>query len=338
MPDRRALLLGRASEFARVTLANVRREYPRHFQMTLPGPVPLPSRPRELNPAFYGCFDWHSAVEMHWVLVRLLREAPDAVPAGQIRAVLDEHLTAGAISTEAAHIGQYGGGARPYGWSWALALTHELAGWDDPDARRWAAHMQPLADLFTPRFVAWLPQATYPVRQGAHYNSAFSLHRALGYARSLEDTALLDTITATALRWFGSDAGYPGDWEPDGIDFLSPALCEAALMADLLPAAEFVPWLDRFLPGLADERPAALFTPAVVSDDSDGQIAHLHGLNLSRAWCWRRLAQTLPADDPRVPPMYAAAERHAEPELDRTSGTDYTIEHWLACYAVLYLT
>jgi hypothetical protein len=338
MTDRRALLLDRAGEFARVTLANVRREYPHIFWMQLPGPTVLPSRPRELNPAFYGCYDWHSAVEMHWLLVRLLRVAPDAVPAGEIRAVLDEHLTAAAIATEAAHIDEYGGGSRPYGWGWALALTHELAGWDDPDARRWAAHMRPLADLFTTGFIAWLPKATYPIRQGAHYNGAFGLHRALGYARSLADSTLLDTITATARRWFGADADYPGGWEPSGADFLSPALCEAVLMADLLPADEFVPWLDRFLPGLADELPAALFTPAVVSDDSDGQIAHLHGLNLSRAWCWRRLAEALPADDPRVPPMYAAAERHAGPGLGKASGTDYMVEHWLACYAMLYLS
>ncbi|HEY1627219.1 MAG TPA: DUF2891 domain-containing protein [Streptosporangiaceae bacterium] len=338
MTGRHALLLDRAGEFARVTLANVRREYPRFLLMILPEPMPVPIRPRELNPAFYGCYDWHSAVEMHWVLVRLLRLVPDAVPAEEIRAVLDEHLTADAIATEAAHMSVHGGGTRPYGWSWAMALTHELASWDDPDARRWAEHMRPLADLFTTRIVKWLPKATYPIRQGAHYNSAFSLHRELGYARSLADTALLDTITETALRWFGSDAGYPGEWEPDGADFLSPALCEAVLMADLLPAADFVPWLDRFLPALGDERPASLFTPAVVSDDSDGQIAHLHGLNLSRAWCWRRLAEALPDSDPRVPLLYAAAKRHAGPEMNKASGTDYMVEHWLACYAVLYLT
>ena len=198
--------------------------------------------------------------------------------------------------------------------------------------------MAPLAELFTTRFTAWLPKATYPIRQGTHGNSAFGLQRSLGYARSLADTALLDTITATARRWFGSDTDYPGAWEPDGADFLSPALCEAVLMADLLPPAEFAPWLDRFLPGLAGQQPASLFTPAIVSDDSDGQIAHLHGLNLSRAWCWQRLARALPAGDPRIPPMHETAERHAEPELSKASGTDYMVEHWLACYAVLYLT
>jgi hypothetical protein len=275
---------------------------------------------------------------MHWLLVRLLRVAPDAVPADEIRAVLDEHLTAAAIATEAATIGTYGGGSRPYGWSWALTLTHELATWDDPDAARWAASMRPLAELFTTKFQAWLPKATYPVRQGAHFNDAFGLQRSLAYARSRPDTGLLDTITDTALRWFGRDVDYPGDWEPDGADFLSPALCEAVLMADLLPAGEFRPWFDRFLPGITDGKPGSLLTPAIVSDDRDSQIAHLHGLNLSRAWCWRRLAESLPAGDPRVPVMLATASAHAEPELDHASGTDYMVEHWLACYAVLYLS
>lgn len=338
MTDRHALLLARADEFARVTLTNVRREYPRDFRMSLDGPITLPSRPRDINPAFYGCFDWHSAVEMHWLLVRLLRTIPDAVPATEIRAVLDEHLAEDAIVIETATISTYGGGSRPYGWGWALTLTDELSTWDDPDALRWAANLRPLAEMFTERFLSWLPKATYPIRQGAHFNGAFGLQRCLAYARSLPDTALLDVITDTAMRWFGRDADYPGDWEPDGADFLSPALCEAVLMADLLPADEFRAWFDRFLPGLADGKPEQLLTPAIVSDDNDGQIAHLHGLNLSRAWCWRRLAARLPAGDPRVPIMLAAASAHAEPELDQASGTDYMVEHWLACYAVLYLS
>ncbi|HEY3609662.1 MAG TPA: DUF2891 domain-containing protein [Pseudonocardiaceae bacterium] len=328
------LLLDRADEFARVTLTNVRREFPHDFRMVQRQPGGLPDRPSDLHPAFYGCFDWHSCVEMHWLLVRLLRVVPDAVPAAEIRAVLDAHLTKAALATEAETFRTHGGGSRPYGWSWALALTHELATWDDPDAQRWAAAMRPLADALTSAFLAWLPKATYPIRQGAHFNGAFGLSRALDYARWHPDRTLLDTITETALRWFGADTDYPGGWEPDGADFLSPALCEAELMANLLPSAEFVSWFDRFLPDI----PAALRTPAVISDDSDGQIAHLHGLNLSRAWCWRRLAESLPAGDPRVPIMLATASAHAEPELDQASGTDYMVEHWLACYAVLYLS
>jgi hypothetical protein len=338
---RRELLNQRADEFARVTLTNIRREFPNDLRGVMHEPGDHPHRPKDVHPAFYGCYDWHSCVEMHWLLVRLLRVVPDAVPEAEIRAALDEHLTAAALATEAATFRTRGGGSRPYGWSWALTLIHELRSWDDPNAQRWADNARPLGDAFTEAFTRWLPKATYPIRQGAHHNGAFGLGRSLAYARHRAEDgepALLDAITDAAQRWFGTDVDYPADWEPDGADFLSAALTEAELMANLMPSQEFGPWLERFLPGIADGKPTALFTPAVVSDDADGQIAHLHGLNLSRAWCWRRLAESLPPDDPRVPVMLAAAVDHAGPELDRASGTDYMVEHWLACYAVLYLS
>jgi hypothetical protein len=338
---RRDVLTERAAEFARTTLVNIRREFPNDIRCEMRQPGDFPHRPRDIHPAFYGCYDWHSCVEMHWLLVRLLRTVPDAVPADEIRATLDEHLTAPALAVEAATFPVTGGRSRPYGWAWALTLVGELATWDDEDAQRWAANAAPLADAVADAFVRWLPKATYPIRQGAHANGAFGLSRTLADARRRADRgepALLDAVTDAARRWFGTDVDYPAEWEPDGADFLSPALCEAELMANLLPAAEFGPWLTRFLPGIEDGRPVALCTPVVVSDDSDGQIAHLHGLNLSRAWCWRRLAETLPADDPRVPVMLATAAAHAERELDNVSGTDYMVEHWLACYAVLYLS
>jgi hypothetical protein len=335
------ILRARAAGFAATTLTNVRREFPNDMRSLMRRPGDFPHRPKDIHPAFYGCLDWHSCVEMHWLLVRLLRTVPDAVPVADLRAVLDEHLTAAALTTETASFPTHGSRARPYGWGWALTLVHELATWDDQDAQRWAANAAPLADAVTEAFLRWLPAATYPIRRGAHQNSAFGLSRALPYARLRADDgepALLDAITGAAHRWFDADADYPGGWEPDGADFLSPALCEAELMARLLPSDEFGPWLRRFLPELADGLPAALCTPAVVTDDSDGQIAHLHGLNLSRAWCSTRLADALPADDPRGPVLLASAERHALPELDAVSGSDYMVEHWLAAYAVLYLS
>ena len=337
--DRRRALLGqRAAEFAQVTVKNVRAEFPSDIRSVMRAPGDFPNRPRDLYPAFYGCFDWHSAVEMHWLLVRLLRVVPELVPGDEIRAVLREHLSAAALAGEAETFRTSGGRARPYGWGWALRLAHELSSWDDPEAQAFAANMTPLAEVIGAAFVRWLPRATYPIRQGAHQNSAFGLSLALPFARSAADGHLLAEITDAAFRWFLADTDYPGDWEPSGSDFLSPALTEAELMARLLPAGEFLAWFNGFLPGVAEDKPGALFTPAHVSDDTDGQIAHLHGLNLSRAWCWRRLAETLPADDPRAPRMLDAAIRHAEPELDAVSGGDYMVEHWLACYAVLYLT
>jgi hypothetical protein len=174
-----------------------------------------------------------------------------------------------------------------------------------------------------------------------HYNSAFGMSRALDHAHAQArggDRALLDAITAKAYDWFGGDTMYPAAWEPSGHDFLSPALCEAELMAKILPEGEFGLWLSVFLPGIAGGEPATLFKPAVVSDAADGQIAHLHGLNASRAWCWRRIAESLPAGDPRVGPAVAAARTHAGAALPHVVGDDYAVEHWLACYAVLMLS
>jgi hypothetical protein len=276
---------------------------------------------------------------MHWVLVRLLKTTGGAVPAPGIRAALDRQLTPEGLRTEAEFMRVSGSFERPYGWGWALALAHELATWpDDQDASRWAAAMEPLAAALTENFLEWLPKATYPVRTGLHANSAFGLSLALPWARRLAaagQLSLATAIGAAARRWYAADAGYPAAWEPSGHDFLSPALAEAELMACLLPAGEFAPWLAAFLPGLADGTPASLFTPAVVSDSSDGQIAHLHGLNLSRAWCFRRLAETLPPGDPRIAACADAMWRHADASLGHVTGDDYMVTHWLAAYAVL---
>jgi hypothetical protein len=229
---------------------------------------------------------------------------------------------------------------RPYGWGWLLTLQHELATWDDPDAARWAEAVAPLAELLAGNLVAWLPRLTYPQRTGVHPNTAFGLSRAYDYAALRADQgdgALLAAITGAARRMFAADADYPAHYEPSGADFLSPALAEAELVSRFLPAAEFSGWLERFLPGLGGGEPAALFRPAVVSDPTDGQIAHLHGLNLSRAWAFVALAARLPDGDRRIGPMLDAAERHAAASLPHVAGSDYMVEHWLAAYATLLL-
>jgi hypothetical protein len=331
-----------AGGYARLALENITREFPALVSALMTGPGQFPSRPRDRTPVFYGSFDWHSCVEMHWVLVRLLRMAPDVVPGEEIRSALNAQLTPEGLDREAAYARLSGTGLRHYGWGWALALMHELATWpDDSDAPRWAAAMEPLTAELTASFLGWLPKATYPIRVGVHANSSFALSRALPYARLQAETGrpeLAEAIEQTANRWYAADLDYPGGWEPSGHDFLSPALAEAELMARLLQPDHFLPWLGAFLPGLAAGEPAALFTPAVVSDSSDGQIAHLHGLNLSRAWCWQRLAETLPGEDARVAIMLTAARDHAHESLPHAVGSSYTVEHWLAYYAVLLLT
>lgn len=336
------VLRAEAAGYAKAAMANIRREFPSGMchEMTAPGDFPY--RPRARTPVFYGSYDWHSSVEMHWALVRLLRTAGEAVPRSEIRAALGAQFNAVALAAEAEFAGGPDGlRERPYGWGWALALIHETAALDDDDGRKWVAALAPLAETLTGCFLGWLAKATYPVRYGVHANSAFGLSLALpfaaGRARS-GDPALLEAITAKAAAWFGGDSFYPGDWEPSGHDFLSPALTEAELMAAVLPPGEFAGWLSLFLPGIEWDRPDTLFTPAVVADSGDGQIAHLHGLNASRAWCWRRIASALPPGDPRVVSAQAAARLHAEAALPHVLGGDYLVEHWLACYAVLLLS
>jgi Protein of unknown function (DUF2891) len=329
-----------AGDLAATALRTVRAEWPYDLRVLYRGPGEAPRRPRDRHPAFYGSFDWHSAVEMHWVLLRLLRRFASEVHAPAVRAVLDEHLTPEAIAVEREYYVASPGAQRPYGWGWALTLHEEAASWAATgagEAASWAAALRPLADHFLGAIAVWLPRAPYPVRHGVHPNSAFGLVRSLPSARRRTaegDDGVLRAIEQAALRWFADDADAPVRWEPSGADFLSPVLTEAVLMAEVLPAERFAPWLAGYLPGLGE---GPLFEPAVVADSSDGQTAHLHGLNLSRAWALRRLAAALPPCDPRGGALLESARRHAEPELAEVSGSDYMVEHWLAAYALLWL-
>ena len=338
----RNILHEQAAAYARLALTNIGREFPSLLIRMMTGPGDFPHRPADRTPVFYGSLDWHSCVEMHWLLVRLLRLAAPAVPADEIRAALDAQFTAEKAAAEARFVASDDGRfERPYGWAWALALVHEIASLDDAAARRWLAAIAPLADALTKGFLDWLPKATYPVRSGVHPNSAFSFSMALPFAARQAQAGrpeLAAAIEAKALDWFEADEDYPGRYEPSGSDFLSPALTEAELMSRLLAQPEFAAWLAGFLPGIADGEPAELFTAVVVSDASDGGIAHLHGLNASRAYCWRRIAESLPEGDLRIEPALVAARTHLAAALPHVIGDDYMVEHWLAAYAVLALS
>jgi hypothetical protein len=329
-----------AAVYADTITAAVRREYPNAPRHVMNGPQDLVT-PRGAHPAFYGCFDWHSAVEMHWALVRMLRIVPDAVDASSVRAVLDEHLTEDACRAEAEYLRGHPSWERPYGWGWALALAAELEDWaDDTDAARWAAAVRPIGEVVADGFVTWLPKLRYPERVGMHGNTAFALARALAYARRRADAGqagLFRAIGEAVERLYLKDTDYPAGWEPGGADFLSGALAEAELVASVA-AVDMGEWLAGFLPGLAFGAPASLFTPAEVTDPSDGQGAHLHGLNLYRAYAFGLLAGRLPADDGRVPVLLEARDRHATASLPAITGAGWMVEHWLAAYAVLLLS
>jgi hypothetical protein len=326
-----------AARFAGLALGHVGREYPNKLDHVMAGPEDVRG-PRALHPIFYGSFDWHSCVHGWWTLARTLRLFPDMAPAAEVRALFDERLTEANVAAEVAYLARptSRGFERPYGWAWLLMLQAELARHDTPEGRLWAARLQPLAEAFADRFMNFLPIATYPVRAGTHFNTAFALALAADYAEVCRDAELAALVSLTALRWYGGDRACQA-WEPSGDDFLSPALVEAECLRRLLPAADFRDWFSAFLPFVLDGEPATLFEPATVSDRTDGKIAHLDGLNLSRAWCWRGIAAAL-ADDARLAAIARdAADRHLAAGLPHVAG-DYMGEHWLASFALLALT
>ena len=323
-----------AVRFAQIALGHVTREYPNNLDHSLAGPADART-PRDLHPIFYGSYDWHSCVHSHWMLAYLLRRFPDFAPATEIRAVFDEQFTSEKVAAECAYFA--GPTARnfkrPYGWAWLLKLVAELMG---HERERWSRALAPLADVIVHRFRDFLPRATYPVRVGTHFNTAFALRMAADYAGTAHDQALASLLLETGRHWYGADINCPAWGEPGLDDFLSSALVEAECMRRLLPADQFLPWFDRFLPQIVHGEPATLFQPATVSDRTDGKIAHLDGLNLSRAWCWRSLAQALPSHDPRRAIAKETANHHLTTSLPHIAS-DYMGEHWLASFAVLAL-
>ncbi|HHL4081116.1 MULTISPECIES: DUF2891 domain-containing protein [unclassified Burkholderia] len=329
-----------ASKFASLALAHLTREYPNKLTHALEGPHDVQG-PRALHPIFYGSYDWHSCVHGYWLVLRVLERFPALPEAERIVAIVDAHFTDANVAGERAYLARphNSGFERPYGWAWLLALVAQLERLALkgalPQAARWAKTMAPLADLFVSRFETFLPKATYPLRVGTHFNTAFALALALDFARDTRRDGLAALIVDTAKRWHLNDVACQA-WEPSGDEFLSPALMEAELMRRVLPAAEFDGWFARFLPDLARGEPATLFEPATVSDRSDGKIAHLDGLNLSRAWCQRSLAGALPEGDARRAKLLDAADRHLASALAHVAG-DYMGEHWLATFALLAL-
>ncbi|KPF41984.1 DUF2891 domain-containing protein [Rhizobium sp. AAP43] len=324
-----------ASRFARIALSHVRREYPNHILHGLDGPEDAQT-PSQLHPIFYGSFDWHSCVHGYWMLARLIRLFPSLPEAEAVRHLFNRMLVADKVAGECAYFDRpmARGYERPYGWAWLLKLAAELDGHETAD---WSAALAPLTKRIVAHFCDFLPLATYPVRTGTHYNTAFALRLAADYASATGDADLFELLLQTALRWYGADTHCPAWGEPSGDDFLSPALIEAECMRRLMPPKAFTAWFDAFLPDISRHEPRTLFHPARVSDRSDGKIAHLDGLNLSRAWCWKALAATLPDSDSRRSPMLDASEHHLAIGLDHVSG-DYMGEHWLASFAVLALT
>lgn len=326
-----------ASPFARVALENIVREYPNKPDHILTGSTDL-REPRALHPSFYGSFDWHSSVHMHWLLARLLRCVPDLPEREQVHDVFDRHFAPENIAAETAYLQDPARRTfeRTYGWAWLLKLQAELHALavTDGAASIWRDNLQPLADAIVARYQEFLPLAQYPVRAGTHANSAFGLLLALDYAECVQHLALRRLIAGKANAWFGHDRRYPAAYEPAGDDFLSAGLVEAALMLRLVDGCSYADWWELFCP--AQKELGTWLLPVHVTDRSDPKLVHLEGVNLSRAWCWKTIRSQLdPVLGARVD---AAIEAHLDASLPATLSGDYAATHWLASFALLALT
>ena len=324
-----------ASRFANIALANVARAYPHKLDHTMARDADART-PRDLHPSFHGSYDWHSCVHMHWTLARILHRFPDLSGCTAIEACFDRSFAPDALAAEVAYLARPESASfeRTYGWAWLLKLAAEL---DAVGVVRWRRAIAPLADAFAARFIDFLPRAHYPTRYGTHANSAFALAFALDYAQATSDAPLASACRATAIEWFSDDHDAPARFEPSGTDFLSPSLIEAELMRRVLDEATFAEWVAALLPGFIEAEPAALFTPAKVTDRGDAQLVHLDGLNLSRAWCFRAIAATLPKRDPRIAIARAAAMRHLAAGWEGLASDAFVGAHWLATFAMLAL-
>jgi hypothetical protein len=329
-----------AERFANLALACVGKEYPNKISHVLNGDADV-APPRKLTPAFYGCYDWHSSVHGHWLLARLARTFPEAPFSAPARAALRKSLTAENLKQEAAYLRGNGRASfeRPYGLAWLLQLVVELREWDDPEAREMLANLRPLEEATLERLKTWLPKLSHPVRIGEHNQSGFSLGLMLDYARASGNKDFAKLIEEKARQFFFADKNCALNYEPSGEDFLSPCLGEADAMRRVLSPEEFAKWLQDFLPQIPATKVAADWLPATVSPDpSDPKLAHLDGLNLSRAWMLEGILSALPADDARRTALTSAAEAHRRAGLAAVTGAHYEGGHWLGSFAVYLVT
>jgi Protein of unknown function (DUF2891) len=328
-----------AERFARLALACIGKEYPNKISHVLNSDADV-APPHKLTPAFYGCYDWHSSVHGHWLLVRLVKNFPDAPFVKSAREALRKDLTAENLKQEAAYLREKGRTSfeRPYGLAWLLQLCLELREWDDAQAQEMSANLRPLEEAAVERLQTWLPKLSHPVRIGEHDQTAFALGLMLDYARSSGNEAFAKLITTKAKEFYLADKDCPLTYEPSGEDFLSPCLGEADVMRRVLPPTEFTAWLQTFMPQIPTTAKSDWLPVAISSDPSDPKLAHLDGLNLSRAWMLEGILATLPPDDARRPGLTAAAAAHRRAGLAAVTGAHYEGGHWLGSFAVYLVT
>ena len=325
-----------AERFAHLALACVHKEYPNKIGHTLNSDADV-APPRKLTPAFYGCYDWHSSVHGHWLLARLARTFPDASFAASARDALQQSLTADNLRQEAAYLKGEGRASfeRPYGLAWLLQLGQELREWENPLARQLSANLRPLETAALDRLQTWLPKLSHPIRSGEHSQTAFALGLMIDYARGTSNKQFLDLLTQRAKDFYLQDVNCPLAYEPSGEDFLSPCFAEADVMRRVLPRVEFAAWLHKFMPRDGTNK---LPPPAISTDPGDPKLAHLDGLNLSRAWMLEGIASALPAHNPARDAYLSSARAHRQAGLAAVTGAHYEGGHWLGSFAVYMVT
>ena len=328
-----------AGRFARLALACVHQEYPNKIAHVMAGDADA-RPPRELTPAFYGCYDWHSSVHGHWLLARVARLLPDTALAAEARAALGRSLTPATVAGEVAYLEGKGRASfeRPYGLAWLLQLGAELREWGSPEAREWASALAPLERVAVARLREWLPKLTRPIRIGEHSQTAFALGLVHDSARVAGDEETRRLVEARSRDFYGRDLDCPLAYEPSGEDFLSPCLAEADLMRRVLPTFEYALWFEGFLRGVPRDGGGDWLAPGIVTDPADPKLAHLDGLNLSRAWMLEGIASSLPPTNPRERALRAAAAVHREKGLAAVTGAHYEGGHWLGTFAVYLVT
>ena len=324
-----------AGRFAGLALACLHREYPNKIAHVLSADSDA-RPPRDLTPVFFGCYDWHSSVHGHWLLVRLARSFPDAAFVPMSRAALARSLTKENLAVETAYLQRAGRASfeRPYGLAWLLQLAAELRSWKDPQAQEWAAYLVPLETEAAARIKRWLPDLTYPIREGEHDQTAFSFGLIWDWAGVAGDAEMRRLLTDAAQRFYAADRDCPLRYEPSGQDFLSPCLAEADFMRRVLDQQAFSLWLKSFLPMIPGNTRTEWLTPAVVTNRSDPKLAHLDGLNLSRAWMLEGILRGIAPSDRRAPALQAAIKRHRDAALPQVTGEHYEGGHWLGTFAV----
>ena len=327
------------SEFAKLAIKNIHIEYPNKPSNVMAGPESVQS-PKEMHPAFYGCFDWHSSVHGHWMLIRLLKLYPDNDLNDTVREKLAENLTAEKIQAETEYfqLDHNKTFERMYGWAWLFRLVEELHTWDDEQGKQWRENLRPLEEHLVAKVESYLPKLTFPIRTGEHPDTGFALGQTLDYARTVGNKELEELIVKRARDYYSNDKNYPTMYEPSGQDFFSSCLNEADLMRRVLSAEEFSAWFDSYLPSLARGEGGNLLVPVEVSDVTDGKIVHLAGLDLSRGWCMDGIASALPENDRRRTLLEASAAEHAAMGYKYVFSGHYEGEHWLATFAVYLQT